>query len=107
MEKIEKLKETFYQEAEDILSNLDELLLQLENNPDDRETLDGIFRNMHTLKGSSGIFEFHAIEKLAHACEDLLDFMRKEDAGKITSEKMIDTLFVGLDQMKDMLRGDF
>ena len=103
MEDIDKLKETFYQEADDILNNLDELLLQLENNPGDRETLDGIFRNMHTLKGSSGIFEFHSVERLAHACEDLLDFMRKEDAGEITSEKMIDTLFTGLDQMKNML----
>lgn len=103
MEDIDKLKETFYQEADDILNNLDELLLQLENNPGNRETLDGVFRNMHTLKGSSGIFEFHSVERLAHACEDLLDFMRKEDAGEITSEKMIDTLFVGLDQMKDMM----
>ncbi|HZX49214.1 MAG: hypothetical protein A2Z47_01975 [Thermodesulfovibrio sp. RBG_19FT_COMBO_42_12] len=103
MEDIEKLKETFYQEADDILNNLDELLLQLENNPGDSETIDGVFRNMHTLKGSSGIFEFHSIERLSHACEDLLDFMRKEDAGEISSEKMIDTLFVGLDQIKDML----
>ena len=102
MEDIEKLKETFYQEADDILNNLDELLLQLENNPGDRETIDGVFRNMHTLKGSSGIFEFHSIEKLSHACEDLLDFMKKEDAGEISAEKMIDTLFVGLDQIKDM-----
>ena len=103
MEDIDKLKETFYQEADDILNNLDELLLQLENNPGDRETIDGVFRNMHTLKGSSGIFEFHSVERLAHACEDLLDFMRKEDAGEVSSEKMIDTLFVGLDQIKDML----
>ena len=82
MEDIDKLKETFYQEADDILNNLDELLLQLENNPGNRETLDGVFRNMHTLKGSSGIFEFHSVERLAHACEDLLDFMRKEVQGK-------------------------
>src|SRR3990170_1918960 len=103
MEDIDKLKETFYQEADDILNNLDELLLQLENNHGDRETIDGVFRNMHTLKGSSGIFEFHSVERLTHACEDLLDFMRKEDAGEVSSEKMIDTLFVGLDQIKDML----
>lgn len=103
MEDIEKLKETFYSEADDILSNLDELLLQLENNPEDRETLDAIFRGMHTLKGSSSIFEFHSIEKLAHACEDLLDFMRNEDIGEIISEKMVDTLFSGLDQIKDIL----
>ena len=118
MEEIEKLKETFYQEADDILSNLDGLLLQLEGNPGDRETLDGIFRGMHTLKGSSGIFEFHSIERLAHACEDLLDFMRNEDnpplppfnkgggwggSDEISTEKMIDTLFSGLDQIKGIL----
>ncbi|HBI24647.1 MAG TPA: hypothetical protein DDX84_10705 [Nitrospiraceae bacterium] len=112
MEDIEKLKVTFYSEADDILNNLDELLLNLEHDPGNRETIDAVFRNMHTLKGSSGIFEFHSIERLAHACEDLLDFMRtvlalseakKEDAGEISSEKMIDTLFVGLDQIKDML----
>ncbi|MBI5756147.1 MAG: chemotaxis protein CheA [Nitrospirae bacterium] len=128
MEEIEKLKETFYQEADDILNNLDGLLLQLEGNPGDRETLDGIFRSMHTLKGSSGIFEFHGIERLAHACEDLLDFMRNEDnppippfnkggelispfekgglrgiSDEISTEKMIDTLFSGLDQIKGIL----
>lgn len=103
MEDIEKLKVTFYSEADDILSNLDELLLHLENNPDDRETLDAIFRSMHTLKGSSSIFEFHSIERLAHACEDLLDFMRNEDIGEISTEKMIDTLFSGLDQIKEII----
>lgn len=103
MEEIEKLKETFYSEADDILNNLDELLLQLEHNPGDKETLDAIFRSMHTLKGTSSIFEFHSIEKLAHACEDLLDLMRKEDVGEITSEKMIDTLFTGSDQIKEII----
>ncbi|MDD5434718.1 MAG: chemotaxis protein CheA, partial [Nitrospira sp.] len=103
MEDIEKLKETFYSEADDILSNLDELLLQLEHNPGDKETLDAIFRSMHTLKGTSSIFEFHSIEKLAHACEDLLDLMRNEDVGEITSEKMIDTLFTGSDQIKEII----
>ncbi|MBI5194284.1 MAG: chemotaxis protein CheA [Nitrospirae bacterium] len=103
MEDIEKLKETFYSEADDILSNLDELLLQLEHNPGDKETLDAIFRSMHTLKGTSSIFEFHSIEKLAHACEDLLDLMRKEEVGEVTSEKMIDTLFTGSDQIKEII----
>ncbi|MBI5193564.1 MAG: chemotaxis protein CheA [Nitrospirae bacterium] len=103
MEDIEKLKETFYSEADDILSNLDELLLQLEHNPGDKETLDAIFRSMHTLKGTSSIFEFHSISKLAHACEDLLDLMRKEDVGEVTSEKMIDTLFTGSDQIKEII----
>lgn len=103
MEDIEKLKETFYSEADDIINNLDELLLQLENDPDNRDTLDAIFRNMHTLKGSSGIFEFHSIENLAHACEDLLDFMRKETASESMPDKMIDTLFSGLDQIKDIV----
>lgn len=103
MEDIEKLKETFYSEADDILTNLDELLLRLEANPEDRETLDAIFRSMHTLKGSSGIFEFHSVEKLAHACEDLLDLMRNENNNEITAEKMIDTLFSGCDQIKDIL----
>lgn len=103
MDNIEKLKETFYSEADDILGNLDDLLLQLENNPGNRDTLDAIFRNMHTLKGSSGIFEFHPIEKLAHACEDLLDFMRNEGVSPSDTEKMIDTLFSGFDQLKDIL----
>ena len=67
MEDIDKLKETFYQEADDILNNLDELLLQLENNPGNRRPSTGYSRNMHTLKGSSGIFEFHSVERLAHA----------------------------------------
>jgi len=58
------------------LDRYDRAILALEQNRADQETLNDIFRVVHTLKGTAGCLAFHHIEKLAHAGENLLDLIR-------------------------------
>ena len=47
---------SFLNEAREMLDQLEQLLLELEASPDDRELLDALFRCAHTIKGSAGLF---------------------------------------------------
>ncbi len=98
MDDIDKIRHSFFIEAEEILENLEALLLDLEASPDDEEILNAVFRNMHTLKGSSGICELHALERTSHILEDLLDHIRSEK--KSATIDVMDILFEGLDIVK-------
>lgn len=70
----------FLAEAEEILGTMGAGLLKLGKGVKagviDHTVLNGIFRNAHTLKGMSGIFEFTEMTELAHALEDTLDMLR-------------------------------
>ena len=65
----DKMAEIFLDEANDLLDKLEDLLLELENNPEDIETIQAVFRIMHTIKGSSGMFGFDAISRFTHEVE--------------------------------------
>lgn len=66
----------FAQEAEELLSSMEDGLLLLETDPDDSETINSVFRAMHTIKGSSGLFGFNAIVNFTHEAESVLDKVR-------------------------------
>ena len=51
---MDELKQVFLQESSEQLDALESLLLELENQPDDATTLNGIFRAAHTIKGAAG-----------------------------------------------------
>ena len=51
-------KETYKEEARELLSELEVSLLELEENPEDKELVGRIFRAMHTIKGSGAMFGF-------------------------------------------------
>ncbi|MFQ5901870.1 MAG: chemotaxis protein CheA, partial [Thermodesulfobacteriota bacterium] len=101
MTDLDKLKAVFINEAREIIEDLDSMLVNLERTPDDRELLNTVFRHLHTLKGSGGMVEFRALEVLAHAQEDLLDYLRTEDISP--SQEMLDLFFEGLDTIKVLL----
>ncbi|MDX1678794.1 chemotaxis protein CheA, partial [Arsukibacterium sp.] len=71
--------QTFIAEANELLQDMESLLLQLENNPDDEDTLAAIFRAAHTVKGSAGLFGLDLIVSFAHIVEDVLDRLRAGD----------------------------
>ena len=78
------LVESFRQESEECLIQLEQHLLELEEQPHRRDLLDVVFRVTHTLKGNGALLEFHSFEKLWHSIEDLLDRMRtgNEEPGR-------------------------
>lgn len=68
---------TFISEAREQVESVEQLLLQLENAPGDRELLDALFRCAHTVKGSAGIFGLDDVVAFTHHVETLLDQLRE------------------------------
>ncbi|MBF0097867.1 MAG: chemotaxis protein CheA [Magnetococcales bacterium] len=86
----------FLSEARELLEEASSGLLALEERPGDHATMNRVFRAVHTLKGSSGLFEeFAAITRVVHAGEDLLDGVR---GGKLAlNAEMMDQLLNAVD----------
>jgi two-component system, chemotaxis family, sensor kinase CheA len=89
-EEMREIFESYLVEAREILDHLSQDLLALEKTPSDVNVLNNIFREMHTLKGTSSFLGFSQIAELAHTSEDLLNKLRKGDCAA-TSE-IIDVL---------------
>jgi two-component system chemotaxis sensor kinase CheA len=69
----------FISEAVEQTEAIETLLLELEEQPDNRELLDSLFRCAHTVKGSAGIFGLNRVVEFTHHVETLLDKMRDGD----------------------------
>jgi two-component system chemotaxis sensor kinase CheA len=67
----------FFEEADEHLSAVEGLLLALDPAAPDAEALNGIFRAVHSIKGSAGMLGFTEIVSLTHVFENLLDLLRK------------------------------
>jgi two-component system chemotaxis sensor kinase CheA len=68
--------QTFREEAADLLVQLEEALLNLEQEPDDRELVNTAFRALHTIKGSGAMFGFDAMAAFTHHLENAFDLVR-------------------------------
>ena len=67
----------FRVEAQELLDQIEQALLDLEHCPDDADLVAQVFRAMHTLKGSGAMFGFDALAAFAHHCETAFDSVRK------------------------------
>jgi two-component system, chemotaxis family, sensor kinase CheA len=74
---VAELLPAFIQEANEQIAELEHLLLQLEDQPDDLELLNALFRCAHTIKGSAGVFGLNRIVSFTHHVETLLDKLRE------------------------------
>lgn len=72
--------EIFRQEARELLEQLEQALLDLDQNPHDRELVDSAFRALHTLKGSGAMFGFDEVAEFVHEFETAFDQVRKGKA---------------------------
>lgn len=98
---VKQYMELFLTESREHLENLNNSLLNLEKNKDDKAALDEIFRSMHTIKGMAATMGFNTISTLSHRTEDLMDKVRK---GKISADDvLIDCLFKSFDVLEEML----
>jgi len=91
----------FVTESREHLESLESKLLQLEENPEDDELLNAIFRTFHTIKGSSSFLGLVQITELSHKLENVLDKLRKGEL-RVSSE-IIDLLFKGMDLLKSLI----
>jgi two-component system, chemotaxis family, sensor kinase CheA len=72
-----ELTEIFREEATTRLDQMDKALLAMEAGDADAETIDSLFRNAHTIKGSAGMLGFEDVRSLGHAVEDILASVRE------------------------------
>ncbi len=75
-EGMEDLLQDFLTEAADLLSDVDNKLVELEKSPEDRELLNQIFRGFHTIKGGAGFLNATPLVELCHRTENLFDKLR-------------------------------
>lgn len=80
---MEEFKGVFFEECAELLINLEEGLMQLRDGDSDPETLNSVFRAVHSIKGGAGAFGFNHLVSFAHIQETLLDDIR---AGALTME---------------------
>ncbi len=92
----------FLVESSENLDRLDRDLVGLEKNPRDKEALAGVFRTIHTIKGTCGFLGFSKLEKVAHVGENLLTRLRD---GHLTLNPELTTALLGMvDAVRQMLK---
>jgi two-component system chemotaxis sensor kinase CheA len=92
----------FLVESYENLDRLDRDLVELEKKPQDHEALAGVFRTIHTIKGTCGFLGFGKLEKVAHVGENLLSRMRD---GHLVLNPEITTALLGMvDAVRQMLK---
>jgi two-component system, chemotaxis family, sensor kinase CheA len=92
----------FLVESNENLDRLDRDLVGLEKNPKDKDALAGVFRTIHTIKGTCGFLGFNKLEKVAHVGENLLTRLRD---GQLTLNPEITTALLGMvDAVRQMLK---
>ncbi len=92
----------FLVESYENLDRLDRDLVGLEKNPQDREALGGVFRTIHTIKGTCGFLGFTKLEKVAHVGENLLSRLR--DGDLLLNPEITTALLSMVDAVRQMLK---
>src|ERR1700742_204722 len=82
MDGMEAIKQTYFQECEELLLALEEGLLKIESGDADSDTINAVFRAVHSIKGGGGAFGFEALVAFAHIFETVLDHLR---SGKLNA----------------------
>lgn len=98
---IEKYKQTFLEEAQEVLVELESALLALNENRGDHELVGRAFRALHTIKGSGAMFGFDELAGFVHNLENAFDEVRNGRL-QVTSE-LINLALSALDQIRAML----
>jgi two-component system, chemotaxis family, sensor kinase CheA len=92
----------FIAEAEELLETLEINVLDLEKNKENPESINQVFRVMHTLKGTSDMFGFSPIRELTHLLETLFDQIRTGEA--ILSDTLLNLTFQSIDHFRNLLK---
>jgi two-component system chemotaxis sensor kinase CheA len=95
--------ETFRQEAQDLLEEIEQGLLDLAHRPGDRDLVDAVFRGLHTLKGSGAMFGFDALAAFTHHCETAFDRVRKGEVA--ATPELVGAVLAAQDHMRALAEG--
>ncbi len=102
MDPMAAIRETFFQECEEQLAGLEAGLIAMESGTADAETVNAVFRSVHSIKGGAGIFALDALVRFAHVFETTLDAVR---SGRLAaSAPVLNLLLRAADVLADLVR---
>ncbi|HWK67417.1 MAG TPA: chemotaxis protein CheA [Rhizobiaceae bacterium] len=102
MDTMAAIKQTFFQECEEQLAELESGLLAIERQESDSETINAVFRAVHSIKGGAGAFGLDELVRFAHTFETTLDLMRS-NALDIT-HNLVKLMLRAADGLADLVR---
>jgi len=97
---MEELLQDFLLEAGELLSQVDNKLVDLEKRPEDRDLLNDIFRGFHTIKGGAGFLNVENLVTLCHRTENLFDKLRNGELH--LSAELMDIIMAATATVRDM-----
>jgi len=97
---MEDLLQDFLVEATDLLSGVDNKLVDLEQNPQDHGLLNDIFRGFHTIKGGAGFLNAAELVTLCHLTENLFDKLRNNEL--TLTKEIMDSIMAATGTVRDM-----
>jgi two-component system, chemotaxis family, sensor kinase CheA len=101
MDELEEIKVTFFQECDELLADLESGLLIMQEGTGDAETVNSVFRAVHSVKGGAGAFGLDALVRYAHVFETLMDAVR---GGRMTAEpELVRVLLRAADVLADQV----
>ncbi len=92
---------TFFQEADELLTDMENYLLELDLDNPDPEQVNAIFRAAHSIKGGAGTFGFDLLQKTTHLLENLLDHARRDEL--TLTKNIVDTFLRTKDILSDQI----
>jgi len=95
-----KYRDLFFSEAREHLAQMSRLLVALEQAPADRQTIDALFREAHSVKGMAASMGYEGAAALAHHLEDALDHVRR---GGEVPVALVDRLLAGFDLLEGLI----
>ncbi|HET6375574.1 MAG TPA: chemotaxis protein CheA, partial [Methylocella sp.] len=102
MDAMAAIKQTFFQECEEQLGELETGLLAIDEGDTDPETVNAVFRAVHSIKGGAGAFSLEELVHFAHVFENALDHLR---AGRLApSSGVLKTMLRASDMLADLVR---
>lgn len=96
----EEILQDFLVESGEILEQLSEQLVDLEQNPNDKDLLNAIFRGFHTVKGGAGFLQLDALVQCCHIAENVFDILR--NGKRSVDAELMDVVLRALDAVNTM-----
>ncbi|QIZ77339.1 chemotaxis protein CheA [Ferrimonas lipolytica] len=96
----DEILQDFLVEAGEIIEQLQAQLVELEQNPTDKDLLNAIFRGFHTVKGGAGFLSLNPMVDTCHGAENLFDLLRNGQLA--VSSELMDVVLQALDEVNDM-----
>jgi two-component system, chemotaxis family, sensor kinase CheA len=98
---LNKFRDKFYDEANQLLDKVERDLLELEKAPNENELIESAFRAMHTIKGVSGMFGFDFVCEFTHCMESVFQLIKDKEI--VFDREIFDITFASLDHVRKLI----